>query len=223
VQFAQQQYFNPPSVAIKELKFPLKVGSLDPYFIDVIGNVSTSRFRSNKREANLEIKPRYPVFGGWNYPFRVGWNADLKNFLRKLSTGQGYILNVPFLEGPKQPEGMEYEHIELRVILPEGAEYVVLLSQIEFLLTLSRNVQYSTTVPLVSVETSLHRTFMDTTGRTALTLTAINIVDNFRERELIVTYDYPLLAGLRKPLVIFVTFFGLFVTAWAIGSLDVGI
>jgi oligosaccharyltransferase complex subunit alpha (ribophorin I) len=64
---------------------------------------------------------------------------------------------------------------------------------------------------------------MDTSGRTALTLTAINIVDDFRDRELIVTYDYPLLAGLRKPLVIFVTFFGLFVTAWAIGSLDVGI
>jgi oligosaccharyltransferase complex subunit alpha (ribophorin I) len=121
VQWASQQYYNPPSTAIKELKFPLKVGSLDPYFTDVIGNVSTSRFRSNKREANLEIKPRYPVFGGWNYPFRVGWNADLKKFLRKLKTGQGYVLNVPFLEGPKQSEGMVYEHIELRVILPEGA------------------------------------------------------------------------------------------------------
>jgi oligosaccharyltransferase complex subunit alpha (ribophorin I) len=121
VQWASQQYYNPPSTAIKELKFPLKVGSLDPYFTDVIGNVSTSRFRSNKREANLEIKPRYPIFGGWNYPFRVGWNADLKKFLRKLKTGQGYVLNVPFLEGPKQSEGMVYEHIELRVILPEGA------------------------------------------------------------------------------------------------------
>ncbi|PMD60707.1 oligosaccharyltransferase alpha subunit [Hyaloscypha bicolor E] len=207
VQWAAQQYYNPSSTAIKELKFPLKVGSLDPYFTDVIGNVSTSRFRSNKREANLEIKPRYPVFGGWNYPFRVGWNADLKKFLRKLSTGQGYVLNVPFLEGPKQPEGMEYEHIELRVILPEGA----------------KNVKYSTAVPLTSEAISLHRTFMDTTGRTALTLKAINIVDDFRDRELIVTYDYPLLAGLRKPLVIFVTVFGLFAAAWAIGSINVGI
>ena len=83
--------------------------------------------------------------------------------------------------------------------------------------------KYSTTVPLVSEEISLHRTFMDTTGRTALTLTAINIVDDFRDRELIVTYDYPLLAGLRKPLVIFATIFGLFFATWAIGSIDVGI
>jgi oligosaccharyltransferase complex subunit alpha (ribophorin I) len=122
VQYASQQYYNPPSTAIKELKFPLRVGSLTPYFTDVIGNVSTSRFRSNKREANLDIKPRYPIFGGWNYPFRVGWDADLKKFLRRLNNGQTYVLNVPFLEGPKQAEGIEYEHIELRVILPEGAE-----------------------------------------------------------------------------------------------------
>jgi oligosaccharyltransferase complex subunit alpha (ribophorin I) len=124
VAWAQQAYYNPATTAIKELKFPLRVGSLTPYFTDVIGNVSTSRFRSNNREANLEIKPRYPIFGGWNYPFRVGWDADLKKFMRKLNNG-GYVLNVPFLEGPKQPEGMEYEHITLRVILPEGAEYVL--------------------------------------------------------------------------------------------------
>jgi oligosaccharyltransferase complex subunit alpha (ribophorin I) len=64
---------------------------------------------------------------------------------------------------------------------------------------------------------------MDTTGRTVLTLSAINIVDELRDRELIVTYDYPFLAGLRKPLAIFVGFLSLFVAAWAIGNVDVGI
>lgn len=122
VQWASSQFYpNSQTTAIKELKFPLKVGSLTPYFTDVIGNVSTSRFRSNKREANLEIKPRYPVFGGWNYPFRVGWDSNSQKFLRKLG-GDKYVLNVPFLEGPKQGEGVEYEHVEVRVILPEGAE-----------------------------------------------------------------------------------------------------
>lgn len=56
-----------------------------------------------------------------------------------------------------------------------------------------------------------------------LTLNAMNIVDDFRDRELIVTYDYPLLAGLRKPLVIFIGAITVFLTAWGIGSLDVGI
>ena len=69
----------------------------------------------------MELKPRYPVFGGWNFPFRIGWDANLKDFLRKATTGEGYVLKVPFLEGPKMNEGISYEKVELRVILPEGA------------------------------------------------------------------------------------------------------
>jgi oligosaccharyltransferase complex subunit alpha (ribophorin I) len=64
---------------------------------------------------------------------------------------------------------------------------------------------------------------MDTTGRTTLTLTARNIIDEVRDREIIVTYDYPFAAGLRKPLVIFGATFSLFVAAWVLGSLDTGI
>jgi oligosaccharyltransferase complex subunit alpha (ribophorin I) len=64
---------------------------------------------------------------------------------------------------------------------------------------------------------------MDTVGRTALTLNAINIVDDLRDRELIVTYDYPFLAAFRKPLVIFGGFLSAFIAAWAIGNLDVSI
>lgn len=115
------QYANPPTSALKELRVPLKVGSANPYFTDDIGNVSTSRWRSNSREALLELRPRYPVFGGWKYTFKIGWDADLKNFLRKLKS-EGYVLKVPFLEGPKMAEGVEYEKVEVRVVLPEGAK-----------------------------------------------------------------------------------------------------
>jgi oligosaccharyltransferase complex subunit alpha (ribophorin I) len=122
VKWQMTQYSSPPTTALKELRLPLHVGSVDPYFTDDIGNVSTSRFRSNDREAILELKPRYPVFGGWKYSFRVGWNAGLEGYLRKLKTGDGYVLKVPFLEGPKMSEGVEYEKVEVRVILPEGAQ-----------------------------------------------------------------------------------------------------
>lgn len=121
VKWAQSQYFNPQSYALKEMKVPLRVGSKDAYFTDVIGNVSTSRFRSNKREAVLELKPRYPVFGGWKYPFTIGWNADARRFLKKKS-GDTFMLNVPFIEGPKQQEGVAFEQVQVRVLLPEGAE-----------------------------------------------------------------------------------------------------
>lgn len=117
----QAQYYNPPSSALKEIRFPLPVGSVDAYFVDDVGNVSTSRFRTNVREANLELKPRYPVFGGWNYSFKTGWNAELNSFLRRSkSSAEGYVLKVPFFEGPKQNEGVEYERVITRIILPEG-------------------------------------------------------------------------------------------------------
>ena len=156
---------------MKSLNVPLKIGSLDPYFTDDIGNVSTSRYRSNAKEANLELKPRYPVFGGWKYSFRIGWNESLKNFLRKLKTGEGYVLKVPFLEGPRMGEGVSYEKVEVRVILPEGAT----------------NVKFETAVPLVAEEITSHKTFMDTLGRTTLKLTAMNVIDGSRDQDLIVS------------------------------------
>ncbi|KAK4162563.1 Dolichyl-diphosphooligosaccharide--protein glycosyltransferase subunit 1 [Cladorrhinum sp. PSN259] len=206
VKWQQSQYYQPNSYALKELKFPLRVGSADTYYTDVIGNVSTSRFRSNKREALLEIKPRYPIFGGWKYPFTIGWNSDAKNFVRKTTTG-GYVLNVPFLEGPKQVEGVEYEQVELRVILPEGSE----------------NVKYHTSIPTQSItaaDVEIHKTFLDTIGRTVLVIKARNLVDEFRDRELVVSYEVPLLASLRKPLVVFGSAVAVFVSAWALGTLD---
>ncbi|KAK4555995.1 dolichyl-diphosphooligosaccharide--protein glycosyltransferase subunit 1 [Recurvomyces mirabilis] len=208
VTYAQSAYYNPPSSALKELRFPLAVGSADPYFVDDIGNVSTSRFRSNMREANLELKPRYPIFGGWNYSFKVGWNSDLKEFLRRVKgASDTYVLKVPFFEGPKQAEGVEYERVVTRVILPEGA----------------KNIKFSTTIPLTSNTTSLHRTFMDTIGRTSLELTALNVVDEFRERDLVVTYEYPFSARFRKPLVIFGGLMAVFAVSWVVGNLDVSI
>lgn len=88
---------------------------------------------------------------------------------------------------------------------------------------LLRNIRFETSVPIVSNSTSLHRTFMDTLGRSSLTLTAVNVVDEFRDRELFVIYEYPFMARFRKPLTIFGGFVVLFVVSWIIGNLDVSI
>lgn len=48
-------------------------------------------------------------------------------------------------------------------------------------------------MPILSSEVETHRTFMDTLGRTTLKLTALNVVDEFRDRE--VTVSLPVLEG----------------------------
>jgi oligosaccharyltransferase complex subunit alpha (ribophorin I) len=226
VKWAQSQYYNPNTHALKEMKFQLRGGSVDPYYTDAIGNVSTSRFRSNEKHAVLEIKPRYPVFGGWKYPFTIGWNSDAKNFLRKTKQG-GFVLNVPFMEGPRQPEGVEYEQVNVRILLPEGAEYVrSQLSIIYYVLTCCRrrNVKFHTTIPESSItehSVQIQKSYLDTIGRTALIIKARNLVDEFRDRDLVVSYDYPFLASLRKPLVVFASMVGVFVAAWILGGVEV--
>lgn len=64
---------------------------------------------------------------------------------------------------------------------------------------------------------------MDTIGRSSLKLTALNVVDDFRDRDLVVTYDYPFLAGFRKPITIFTSFMAVFGVAYLISRLDVSI
>ncbi|KAI2787376.1 hypothetical protein POX_f07740 [Penicillium oxalicum] len=85
VEWTFASYQKAPTCAVRELNYPLLPGSVDAYFVDDIGNVSTSRYRPGtaKTGANLEFKPRYPIFGGWNYSFKLGWNNNLSAFLRK--------------------------------------------------------------------------------------------------------------------------------------------
>ncbi|KOS16923.1 Dolichyl-diphosphooligosaccharide--protein glycosyltransferase subunit 1 [Escovopsis weberi] len=205
--WAQAQYFKPPTAALKELRFAMHAGTVDPYFTDVVGNVSTSRFRSGKRETLLELRPRYPIFGGWKYPFTIGWNSDASHFLRS-SDGQ-FVLKVPFIEGPRQPEGVEYGDVNIRVLLPEG----------------STNVKFHTDLPasaIVETQVGIHKTFLDTIGRTAVVTKAQNLVDELRDRELIISYELPLTATLRKPLVIFCSTLALYTAAWLVGKVELG-
>ncbi|RBR03455.1 hypothetical protein FVER53590_00956 [Fusarium verticillioides] len=195
-----------PSHYLDQLRIPLPGGSVDAYYTDVIGNVTTSTWRTDNRDALLVLKPRYPLFGGWRYPFTIGWNSDASNFLRKTATGS-FVLRIPFIEGPKQPEGVEYEHINISVLLPEGAE----------------TVKFHTNIPessIVSTSVDLTRTYLDTVGRTTVSIKARNLVDEFRDRQLIISYDAPLSSALRKPLVIFASAMVVFVTTWALGHVQ---
>lgn len=206
-------YATAPSSALKELKVPLRAGSADPYFTDDIGNVSTSRFRpSDVRDASLELKPRYPVFGGWKYSFRIGWNNALSSYVRKLKTpSDTFILAVPFLEGPKMPEGVQYERMELRIVLPEGSKLV------------KWETSGGTNLPTLTESRTIHKTFMDTLGRTTLTLATTNVVDELRDIDVLVSYEYSLMSALRKPLSIIGGFASVFVVAWLLSLVDTSI
>lgn len=123
-----------PAQILSELTLRLPPTAHSAYYYDVIGNVSTSRFRpgstpalqarSSKArtsprlvDAQLELKPRYPLLGGWNYSFTVGWDMPLGDALKIKSDGT-HVLAVPFLTGVRD---MLVDDVELKIVLPEGA------------------------------------------------------------------------------------------------------
>jgi oligosaccharyltransferase complex subunit alpha (ribophorin I) len=73
----------------------------------------------------------------------------------------------------------------------------------------------------VSTSVDRTRTYLDTIGRTHVAVKARNLVDEFRDRHLIISYDVPMSGTIRKPLIVFISVMAVFVTTWALGTLQV--
>lgn len=119
-------------LSITSLSYALPPNVHSPYFYDIVGNVSTSRFRpsapssagvklpSQRKGAAysvLEIIPRYPLMGGWNYTYTVGYDAPLDDYLKQKGSGD-YSLRVPFLTPIKD---LAVDDVTIEIRLPEGA------------------------------------------------------------------------------------------------------
>lgn len=78
------------------------------------------RQQAIKEESILELRPRYPILGGWSYNFTVGWDAPLEKSVHRTQDGS-YILAVPFITGMAD---VAVENVDFVVVLPEGATQV---------------------------------------------------------------------------------------------------
>ncbi|KAK9346691.1 Ribophorin I [Lipomyces starkeyi] len=196
------------STAIKGFSVRLRPGARDVYFTDEIGNVSTSNFRADIRDPVLDFRPRYPIFGGWNYSFTLGWNHDLGRSLKVLSSEDSgsdtYMLRVPLLEGP---DNAAYDMAEVSIILPEGANVVDIFS----------------TYRDYEKEESLLNSHLDTIGRTVVKLTLNNIVDEHRRNELYITYTYSSASSLHKPIIVSAAIAAIFFAWIILRRIDVSI
>lgn len=102
------------------MSFPPNIYS--PYYHDTVGNVSTSRFRqstNSNRPSVLELRPRYPLLGGWTYNFTVGYVGPIADYLRVDPTTSEHILKVPFVTAVKD---IPIDSAEVRLSLPESAQ-----------------------------------------------------------------------------------------------------
>lgn len=169
---------------VSDFGMQLPAGARDAYFVDQIGNVSTSHFRpaapsvrdferpshllSESQASHLHIQPRYPVMGGWNYTFTIGWNLPLGpgGWGKSLGSNE-YSVAVPFWNAIQNiPVGQ----VSTKIVLPEGAK--LLSVDLPFSATnVSKTASESDAVHQDStVSQQLYTTYLDTIGRQAIVI-----------------------------------------------------
>jgi oligosaccharyltransferase complex subunit alpha (ribophorin I) len=112
---------------LTSMNLHLPAGISNVYYYDLIGNVSTSRLRTvpsvsrdikSPQYSILELKPRYPLMGGWNYSFTLGWDSPLEDAANWDQANGKYIVGVPVMI---QIPSAVINDAEVKIILPEGA------------------------------------------------------------------------------------------------------
>lgn len=187
--FAQTRMGNSlNTAAIRGLRIPLPEGHREEYYVDLVGNVSTSQVQSEF----IDILPRYPIMGGWFYNFTIGYAADLGRFVRNPSFSN-YMLEVPIVSGP---DFASYSQATAKVVLPEGASNIEVISPIPYE-TLEKYITYS---------------YLDLFGRPTVEITYSNLVSEMLDQKLYVTYHYSVISAVQKPLAYIVAVFALLVT-----------
>lgn len=171
-----------PTTAASRVDLHLGPGARDAYYVDDVGNVSTSNFRPSVRGPSLlSISPRYPLFGGWKYYFKVGWNVDASRYLRESRDGR-QVLRLPLVEGSKNTL---YDAVTVRVVLPEGA----------------KDVKVELPVQPMAESMGIVRSYLDTIGRPYYEFRVHRIVDETALRDIYISYRVEWYETFRKPAV----------------------
>ncbi|KAK9283982.1 hypothetical protein L1049_012240 [Liquidambar formosana] len=203
--FSRVEYQSRPSFSgvssFKHLlaRLPPRIHSV--YYRDGIGNISSSRLRTDSRKSELEIEPRYPLFGGWKATFVIGYGLPLQDFLFESPDGRRY-LNFTF--GCPLAETV-VDKLTIKVVLPEGSK------------------DPSAVVPFPvdqSLETSY--SYLDVVGRTVVVLEKKNVVPEHNS-PFQVYYKFNPIFMLAEPLMLVSAFFLCFMSYVAYLHIDLSI
>lgn len=157
--------------ALARLEIPFTPGNEfeDYYFTDLVGIVSTHATVQD----HLVLLPRFPIFGGWNYNFTLGWNNKLGNFVHKLTKeSDTYIVRVPLINSIRD---ITYDDVYVSFYLPENAEFVNVTTAIDYeLIAIGNELSY----------------FDVSEGHNKITLHFVDLFDDLCKTDIMLIYKY---------------------------------
>lgn len=101
----------------------LPISARDIYYRDQIGNISTSNVQRKAKSLEVELRPRFPLFGGWKTDYVLGYNVPSVTFLH--NKGEDYALKIPFVDHIY--DNVVIEKAVVKIAFPETSKYVILL------------------------------------------------------------------------------------------------
>ncbi|KAL2712422.1 hypothetical protein V1478_017945 [Vespula squamosa] len=180
----------------------LPAAASDIYYRDEIGNISTSHTRIKKDSVELNLRPRFPLFGGWKTRYTIGYNVPSYEYL--FHSGDQYALEMRLLDHIF--DDMVVDELTVKIILPEG----------------SRNIKLILPYPATRLPDSLHYTYLDTTGRPVISVTKKNLIENHIQNFKL-KYTFPRLLMLQEPLLVALALYLLFLLVITYVRLDFSI
>lgn len=140
--------------AVKSFKTFLPASANGVYYRDDIGNISTSAMRVLDDAVELDLRPRFPLFGGWKTHYVLGYNVPSYEYL--YNKGDDFVLNMRLLDHVF--DEMLVEEFVVKIILPEGAKVG----------------RFEAPFPTKRLPDTLHYTYLDIQGRPVVTIEGVN-------------------------------------------------
>jgi len=188
--------------SVKSFKTVLPASAKDVYYRDEIGNISTSNMKELDESVDVELRPRFPLFGGWKTRYCLGYNVPSYEYL--FTKGDQFALKMRFVDHIY--DDMVVDNLQLKIILPEGA----------------KNLKLKTPFDVERSGDETHYTYLDTLGRPVVVLNKASLVEqHIQDFELHYTFSKVLL--LQEPFLLVGAFYLLFLVVIIYVRLDFAI
>jgi oligosaccharyltransferase complex subunit alpha (ribophorin I) len=178
--------------SVKNYKTILPAAATNVYYRDTNGNISTSAMRVLKDSVELDLRPRFPLFGGWKTHYTLGYNVPSFEYL--FYQGDNYMLKMRLIDHVF--DDMVVDEVFVKIILPEG----------------SKNIKLITPYAVDRSPDTLHHTYLDFFGRPVISFRKTNLVEN-HITDFNLKYTFSKIMMLQEPLLVIIFLFILFVIA----------
>lgn len=158
--------------------------------------------RNLKDSVELDLRPRFPLFGGWKTHYTIGYNVPSFEYL--FNNGDQYVLKMRVIDHIF--DDMAIDKATIKIILPEGCSTIKL-------------------IPPYSVQRlpdQVHYTYLDTVGRPVIVFTKQNLVESHIS-DFNLKYSFSKARMIQEPLLIIGFLYTLFLIVIVWTRLDFSI